>query len=114
MKPRIETTSSYPVSIFIAGNYTHASMCARTYCDAVGHCVTITPTKYLYTGGEEDGVIIGFINYPRFPSDKEKIMQHAVSLANRLCDVLKQQSFSIQTPEKTVWYSYRDEDAINE
>jgi hypothetical protein len=113
MNPRIETTNSYPVSIFIAGSYQHALTCAKAYCDIVGYCVTVTPTKYVYKNGQEDGVIIGLINYPRFPSTKEKIMDHAERLARILCDTLSQQSFSIQNPEKTIWYSFRTEDIIS-
>jgi len=62
------------------------------------------------TGGEEDGVIVGLINYPRFPKSQDLIMAHATALGNTLLTVLGQQSFSIQTPDETVWYSYRSED----
>jgi hypothetical protein len=112
MKPKIEITNSYPVSIFIAGSYEHALICARAYCDEVGYCVTVTPTKYVYTDGEESGVIVGLINYPRFPASKEKIMDHAERLAYLLCEELKQKSFSIQNSEKTTWYSFKTEDII--
>ena len=36
-------------------------------CNRVGLCVTVTPTKYIYTGGCENGAIVGLINYPIFP-----------------------------------------------
>ena len=110
MKPRIERANSFPVSIFIAGDYNKAVICAREYCDTASYCVTVTQTRYVYRGGEEDGVIIGLINYPRFSKSKEMIMAHATALGNTLLTVLGQQSFSIQTPGETVWYSYRSED----
>lgn len=62
-----KTCTSYPVSIFMAGDYNAAREICRAYCDEVGYCVTVTPTSYVYTGGEESGFIVGLINYPRFP-----------------------------------------------
>ena len=29
--------------------------------------LTITKTRFMYPGGEKNGLIIGLINYPRFP-----------------------------------------------
>ena len=113
MQPRIEVTNSFPVSIFIAGHYHRARKCARQYCDAIGYCVTVTRTAYVYTGGEEEGVIIGLINYPRFPASRQQIMEHAERLGVLLCKELGQESFSIQNPETTTWFSYRSEDTIN-
>jgi hypothetical protein len=98
---------SYPVSIFIAGNTWDAESICRDYCDEIGFCVTVTETTYCYTGGEEPGVIVGLINYPRFPSTPERIWTHAEALAARLREGLKQDSYSIQAPDKTVWFSHR-------
>lgn len=38
------------------------------YCNGAGLCVTVTPTKFIYTKRWEPGCIVGLINYPRFPS----------------------------------------------
>ncbi len=65
----VNAAPSCPVSIFIAGDYDKAHEICRAHCDAVGLCVTVTATSYIYTGGEEAGVIVGLINYPRFPSE---------------------------------------------
>lgn len=100
---------SYPVSIFIAGNPLEAETICLDYCDRVGFCVTVTETTYCYTGGEEAGVIVGLINYPRFPSTPAAIWARAEELAAELCDRLRQQSYTIQAPDKTVWFSHRDE-----
>lgn len=113
-KPRIETADSFPVSLFIAGDYEQACKSAREYCDQYKWCFTVTKTSYVYKGGQEDGVIIGLINYPRFPNDGETIMNHAFELGKKLIVDLNQQSFSVQGPNKTVWVSYRPEDVINE
>ena len=101
---------SYPVSIFIAGSVFEAETICLAYCDEVGLCVTVTETHYCYTGGEEAGVIVGLINYPRFPSDPAAIWTRAEELAARLCAGLKQQSYTIQAPDRTVWFSHREED----
>lgn len=106
---RVEVPS-YPVSIFIAGNAKEASLRARGYCDDVGLCVTVTETRYMFTGDMEFGVIVGLINYPRFPNDPETIWAHAEALGERLCRGLQQESYTIQAPDKTVWFSHRAED----
>jgi hypothetical protein len=100
---------SYPVSIFIAGRASDIEDQCRTYCDEIGFCVTVTPTTFIYTDGEEEGYIIGLINYPRFPMTPEQIWGHAEVLAERLRMEADQQSYTIQAPDKTVWYSWRDE-----
>lgn len=110
MTPLIKETESYPVSIFIAGDYESAKKICKQYCDDTGFCVTVTPTEYVHTSGQESGVIVGLINYPRFPGDKETILIRATDIANLLREKLNQESFSIQTPEKTIWHSYRKED----
>ncbi|RYE61453.1 MAG: hypothetical protein EOO82_01845 [Oxalobacteraceae bacterium] len=103
-------TISYPVSIFIAGRACDVEDMCMTYCDEVGLCVTATPTTFIYTGGEEAGYIVGLINYPRFPNDPATIWAHAETLAARLCAEAEQQSYTIQAPDKTVWFSHRPED----
>jgi hypothetical protein len=107
---KIAETVSYPVSIFIAGDSSKAADVCREYCDFVGLCVTITDTKYIYTGGEEEGVIVGLINYPRFPSNARTITTQASLLAHKLLDNLGQESCTIQTPDKTIWLSNRPQD----
>lgn len=107
---RVERCASYPVSIFIAGDVREAEMACLAYCDEVGMCVTVTPTNYVYTGGYQTGVVVGFINYPRFPKAWSAILDHAHELGNRLREALGQESYSIQTPEETIWKSWRPED----
>ena len=67
MKPLIKQAPSFPVTIYIAGRYPKAIKVVEKYCNEVGYCVTIKPTLYVYKGGEEHGVEVGLINYPRFP-----------------------------------------------
>jgi hypothetical protein len=103
-------TPSWPVSIFIAGDESQARKICRTFCDEEGLCVTVTPTAYVYTGGEEGGVIVGLINYPRFPSAPADIETTAKLLALELMHKLEQESVSVQTPETTHWFSIRAPD----
>ena len=81
-----------------------ASIC-RQYCDAVGLCVTITPTHYIYKDGEEPGCAVGLINYPRFPSTPEQITSHALALAQLLKDAMEQYKVSVVFPGETVMLS---------
>lgn len=102
---------SYPVSIFIATNsHGNAEAICSEYCDDVGLCVTVTATRFVYVNGGDPGYIIGLINYPRFPKEPAAIWAHAEALAERLCEGLWQQSYTIQAPDKTVWFSHRPEE----
>ena len=101
---------AYKVEIFICGNPLTAEQLCRDYCDRIGQCVTITKTNYVFRGGNETGLIIGLINYARFPKAKTHIWQRAVDLAYKLKEGLHQGSFTIQDHERSVFVSTRDED----
>lgn len=118
MIPRDEACPAYEVRIFIAGDPKVARMICRDFCDdeakqfGSGLCVTVTPTTYVYTGGEEDGIVVGLINYPRFPAEKlGDIFARGKALAEKLCHLLGQQSYTIQTPDAAFWTSYRNEES---
>ncbi len=100
---------SYEVKIFIAGDCEVARQTCRKFCINVGACVTVTKTSYIYTGGEEVGLIIGFINYPRFPAAPLEIFEKAKQLADDLMHDLCQHSYTIQTPTETHWVSRRQD-----
>jgi hypothetical protein len=107
---RTEVAPSYPVSIFMAGDYETAINVCGAYCDDVGLCVTVTLTDYVYTKGCEGGLIIGLINYPRFPAEPAQIEETAFALGALLRDAMGQESFAIQTPVATKWFSWREAD----
>jgi hypothetical protein len=73
----------------------------QDYIDEVGLCVTFTKTEYIYTKGNESGLIIGLINYPRFPSDRESIKHHALALSKILLKELRQYRLSIVMDDYT-------------
>jgi hypothetical protein len=106
-EPTVTTAPTLRFDIFIAGDIAQAKQVCREWCMEVGACVTVEPVDYIYTGGEESGVRIGFINYPRFPSDEATIFNRAAALADRLMQRLCQHSYSIVGPTHTAWYSRR-------
>lgn len=73
----------------------------QDYCNAVGLCVTLTETEFIYTDGNEHGCLVGLINYPRFPSTPEKILEHALAIAKLLLDAYKQYKVSVICSDKT-------------
>jgi hypothetical protein len=93
--------------IFMAGDLAQAKQMCREYCFAIGLCVTIEPTTYIYTGGEEEGFRIGLINYPRFPGTEDSLRARANELADLLMKRLCQHSYSIVGPRETEWVSRR-------
>jgi len=105
----VESLSWY-VNIWIAGDYAQAVQTCRAWSMEVGGCVAVTPAAYVYTGGTEDGVLVRFLNYPRFPKPLGEILEQAKSLAERLRISLCQWSYTIETPERTLWFSNRPED----
>jgi len=78
---------------------------ARAICqkfvDEKGECVSFTPTEYLYTNGNEPGVIIEFIQYPRFIRDEIVIWERALILGETLADELQQYKVTLICPRFT-------------
>lgn len=78
-----------------------AELICQKYCNEVGFCVTITPTKYIYTNGNENGFVIGIISYPRFPKKQNELLKHSLVLAKQLKSGLEQYRVTVTTPEKS-------------
>jgi len=106
----VKKVETYQIQIFcgLREGYTsmlrafeEAKSIVQAYVDGVGLCVSITETQFIYTNGHEPGLIIGLINYPRFPSEKEALLSKAMGLAEKLMDELKQYRVSVVTPEYT-------------
>ena len=100
-----EQCDTFYCNIFIAGDLAIIKQICREHCMKIGLCVTITPTTYIYTGGEENGAIVGLINYPKFPEDAHHIILKATTLGRLLMERCFQLSFSITMPGKTIRYS---------
>lgn len=101
------TAPTIRYDIFIAGDLETARQACREYCLEVGRCVTVEPISYIYTGGEEAGVRVGIINYPRFQTTSDDLKAIAENLADMLMRRLCQHSYSIVGPDETVWFSRR-------
>lgn len=74
----------------------------QEYVNKIGLCVTVTPTEYIYTDGNEPGVIVGLINYPRFPEYPEQIRKKAVQLAYILKERFDQLKVTVMCPDQTI------------
>ena len=93
----IETNTEFPIDL--------AKSICREYCDKVGLCVSVTQTTFIYTKGNENGCIVGFINYPRFPQTNEQIFNHAINIAKLLKEKYQQNKVTIVAPNKTLMIS---------
>ena len=74
-----------------------------------GLCATVEPTTFIYTGGEEQGFVIGLLNYPRFPNTPENINQLARDMVEELLDATHQFSALMVNPNTTEWVTRREE-----
>jgi hypothetical protein len=73
----------------------------QKFVDIEGDCVSFTPTEYIYTNGNEKGVMVEFIQYPRFPRSEEEILKRVLNLAALLMNGLRQYKVTVICPEKT-------------
>ena len=101
--------SSFQSRIYIAGDYAVAKKICRDFCED-GFCVSISKVDYIYKLGEESGVEIKLINYPRFPKSEADIKQKAASLSVNLLFGLNQGSLTIVNDDSTVFMSRREVD----
>lgn len=78
----------------------------REYLSALalegGWSFTLAPTEFFYKGGAESGVVVGLINYPRFPESKSHIKRRALKVAKELRVLYHQQRVSVVFPDETV------------
>lgn len=96
-----KTAPSFTVKIHVAGDRKIAEDICRKYCADIGLCVGIKDETFVYTYGQEEGVEISLINYPRFPDTEENIERKARDLAILLMEGLYQKSISIEDPGTT-------------
>lgn len=103
-----ETVDTFWARIYVAGDVGVIESSCRKFC-MKGLCVTVKPTKFIYTGGMEDGAEVGLVNYPRFPSTPDEIQQNAVGLAWQIILDGCQLTALVVTPTKTTWISRKDD-----
>lgn len=97
---------TYTVRLYVAGDIESAKRLLRREFYSRGGCVTVERTDFLYTGGEEAGMVIGFVNYPRFPKEPADIWQRAAKIAEALLPELNQKTALLVAPDRTAWLSW--------
>ena len=94
---------TYQISIYLSGPIEVAKQVIREHVLEHPLCVTIEPTTFIYTGGEEQGYVVGLLNYPRFPTAPNELNVRAWELAELLLARTFQRSALIVTPTDTTW-----------
>lgn len=89
------------VKIYLSGPIEVAKQVIREHLLTHPLCVTIEPTTFIYTGGEESGYVVGLLNYPRFPTAPNELSVRGGILANLLLERTFQRSALLVTPEQT-------------
>ena len=103
--------STYQISLYLSGPIEVAKQVLRADCLREGLCVTIEPTLFIYTGGEEAGYRVGLLNYPRFPTTPEALQARAEAIALGLLDATSQHSALMVTPTISHWFTKREDAA---
>lgn len=101
------TASTYTVKIYMSGPIEAAKQTLRAECMREGLCVTIEPTTFIYTGGEEGGFVVGLLNYPRFPCEPPVLWERALQIARLLLDATHQHSALLVDPLVSHWITLR-------
>lgn len=103
----IRKIPTYKVQIYTAADFKKAKEVCREFCFENTLCVTVQKTNFIYKGGEESGVVVELVNYPRFPTSPESLFEKATLLANELMTYCCQESFLITDDKQTLWTSIR-------
>jgi hypothetical protein len=107
---RVAVEETVVVEIFIGGDINQGKHRLSQLASQNGACWSVEPTEFIYTGGREVGMIVRSINYPRFPSTVDKLMEDAILIAQELMYHLGQGSCSVVGPKETVWLTRRKDD----
>jgi len=103
---RVEVPT-YTAAIYVAGPQAEAERICREFVMR-GLCVAVEPVEFIYTGGQERGVRVGLINYPRFPSEPADILAAAEELARALVEGMHQHSATVVATDQTAWSTRRE------
>lgn len=106
---KILTEKTHSVRIYLSGPIEVAKQLLRAECLRTGLCITIEPSTFIYTGGEERGYVVGLVNYPRFPTTPCELNARALHIAEMLLTGTHQLSALVMTPTETTWLSRRTE-----
>lgn len=107
------SVDTFWAEIYIAGPRDVIEQTCRECCYHEPLCVTIEDVKFIYKGGEETGVVIGLVNYPRFPSTPEEIERTAIDLGGQIMLETCQESYLVVTPIASTWFTRRESNIPN-
>ena len=102
------TTQTHTAHLYLSGPIEVAKQVIRADTLRAGLCVTIEPTTYIYTGGEEAGYVVGLLNYPRFPCEPQALDDRARDLMHKLLAATHQHSALMVTPSSSEWITLRE------
>ena len=91
--------------IYIAGDYNMAEEALRQHCSEEGDCWAVEHCNFIYTGGQEAGVKMTRIDYPRFPMTPEKLQERVEKLAEAMLFSLHQRSCTVVGPLRSTYMS---------
>lgn len=94
----------------IAGDMRSAKMFLAQVAAHDGNCWSVEPIEFIYSGGRELGMVIRYINYPRFPWGKTKIREKSIEIAKQLIEYLAQGSCTIVYTDETIFLTRREGD----
>ena len=72
--------------------------------------ITVTDTHFIYPSGEEKGVCLGIIDYPRYPVGSKKIRIISEGLVDDLLDLFDQERITVVYPDTTIMFERGNED----
>ena len=106
----ITTVDTYYAHIFVGFRYGYngpiqskdkALEIIQEYCNEVKLGVTVEDVLFYYVNGNEKGIKVGLINYPRFPDTRASITNHAITLGKKLKTAYNQFRISVVTKDET-------------
>jgi len=65
-------------------------------------CFSVTPTSFVHPSGAEKGVIIGLIQYPRFPKEEKELISIALDVAESLRIKFRQYRVTVGFPDNMI------------
>lgn len=105
---KIAESPTHIIRLYLSGPIETAKSIVRAECLRDGLCVTIEPTVFIYTGGEETGYVVGLVNYPRFPKSLKQLRERATDLMQKLLDGTHQHSALMVAPDTSLWITKRE------
>ena len=85
---------THVIKIYIAGDRNLARQYLQGYV-MDGACVSISEEEYIYTMGNETGIVVNLMNYPRFPKEPWLLLSQALTLGELLIENLHQGSCTV-------------------